>query len=103
MATPTADTAPRNPSRTSRGQGEDKGRAKAGRPLLLESEATRRWSTAIGIDSHDVRIKTNAHNLTLLFSCRQVSEAPVGYTPFLTDRTTASLGAQGRSSCDVAG
>ncbi|XCM83695.1 hypothetical protein ABWK59_34605 [Kitasatospora sp. HUAS MG31] len=39
-----------------------------GAQLLPESEATRRWSKALGIDFHEVRIETNAHNLTLLFS-----------------------------------
>jgi hypothetical protein len=45
-----------------------------GAKLLPESEATRRWSTALGVDVHEVRIETNAHNLTLLFSDLQVSE-----------------------------
>lgn len=56
-----------------------------GAALLPESEATRRWSKAVGIDFHEVRIETNAHNLTLLFSGLQVSEVPVGCTPFCTD------------------
>ncbi|WP_420711461.1 hypothetical protein [Streptomyces sp. NRRL F-3307] len=30
--------------------------------------ATRRWSKALGADVHEVRMKTNAHNVTLLFS-----------------------------------
>lgn len=56
-----------------------------GAKLLPESEATRRWSTAVGIDFHEVRIETNAHNLNLLFSDLQVSEAPVGYAPFVAE------------------
>ncbi|MFH9084750.1 hypothetical protein [Streptomyces sp. NPDC017673] len=53
--------------------------------LLPESEATRRWSKALGIDIHEVRIETNAHNLTLLFSDLQMSEVPVGHAPFVTE------------------
>ncbi|MFG2601874.1 hypothetical protein [Streptomyces sp. NPDC048462] len=56
-----------------------------GAGLLPESEATRRWSNAVGIDFHGVRIETNAHNLTLVFSDLQVTEVPVGYAPFVTD------------------
>ncbi|MFD3874491.1 hypothetical protein [Streptomyces sp. NPDC058623] len=56
-----------------------------GAKLLPESEATRRWSKAVGIDFHEVRVETNAHNLTLVFSDLQVSEVPVGYTPFVTE------------------
>jgi hypothetical protein len=54
-----------------------------GAKLLPESEATRRWSKALGIDFHEIRIETNAHNLTLLFSDLQVSEVQVGYAPFV--------------------
>ncbi|MFD8733570.1 hypothetical protein ACFV06_01490 [Streptomyces sp. NPDC059618] len=56
-----------------------------GARLLPESEATRRWSNALGIEFHEVRIETNAHNLTLLFSDLQVSEVPIGYAPFVTE------------------
>ncbi|MDJ0383575.1 hypothetical protein [Streptomyces sp. G-G2] len=54
-----------------------------GAELRPESEATRRWSKAVGIDSHAVHIETNAHDLTLLFSDLEVSEVPVGYGPFV--------------------
>ncbi|GAB2813796.1 hypothetical protein GCM10027073_52610 [Streptomyces chlorus] len=50
-----------------------------------QSEATRRWAQAVGIDFHEVRIETNAHRLTLLFSDLQVSEVPDGYAPFATE------------------
>ncbi|HEV7627420.1 MAG TPA: hypothetical protein VGO89_13065 [Streptomyces sp.] len=50
-----------------------------------ESEATRRWSKAVGVDFHEVHIETNAHDLTLVFSDLQVSEVPIGYAPFRTD------------------
>ncbi|MFC0843916.1 hypothetical protein ACFH04_09345 [Streptomyces noboritoensis] len=56
-----------------------------GAKLLPPSDAARRWSAALGIDFHDVLIETNAHRLTLLFSDLQVTEVPVGYTPFVAD------------------
>ncbi|MEW2134067.1 hypothetical protein [Streptomyces sp. NPDC005435] len=56
-----------------------------GAKLLPESEETRRWSKALGIDFHEVRIETNAHIMTLLFSDLQVSEVPIGYAPFITE------------------
>ncbi|MCX5409786.1 hypothetical protein OHA37_38795 [Streptomyces sp. NBC_00335] len=56
-----------------------------GAELRPESEATRRWSKAVGIDFREVHIETNAHDLTLLFSDLEVSEVPVGYAPFVTD------------------
>ncbi|MFF2426847.1 YxiG-like protein [Streptomyces mirabilis] len=56
-----------------------------GAKLLRESEATRRWSKALGLDFHEVRIESNAHNLALLFSDLQVSEVPVGYAPFVVE------------------
>ncbi|RST00191.1 hypothetical protein EF910_32715 [Streptomyces sp. WAC07149] len=55
-----------------------------GARLLPESEAALRWSRALGIDFHEVHLRTDAHNLTLLFSELQVTEIPVGYAPFVT-------------------
>ncbi|NJQ04157.1 YxiG-like protein [Streptomyces lonarensis] len=57
-----------------------------GAVLLPESETARRWSTALGIDFHEVRLELTAHQLTLLFSDLQVSEVPVGYAPFVADQ-----------------
>ncbi|WP_329128907.1 hypothetical protein OG552_01650 [Streptomyces sp. NBC_01476] len=56
-----------------------------GAKLLPESEATQRWSKALGIDFHEVHLETNAHNLTLLFSDLQVSEVTAGYAPFVVE------------------
>ncbi|MEU6848361.1 hypothetical protein ABZ901_00200 [Actinacidiphila alni] len=56
-----------------------------GATVLSESETARSWKQSIGIDFHEVRIETNAHCLTLVFSDLQVSELPVGYAPFTTD------------------
>jgi hypothetical protein len=56
-----------------------------GAKVLPESEATRRWAQAVGIDFHEVYIETNAQRLTLLLSDLQVSEVPTGYAPFTAD------------------
>ncbi|MFE5140651.1 hypothetical protein ACFRDV_23700 [Streptomyces fagopyri] len=56
-----------------------------GAKVLPESEATRRWSKALGIEFREVRMEANAHNVTLLFSDLQVSEVPIGYAPFVTE------------------
>jgi hypothetical protein len=56
-----------------------------GATILPASETTRRWAQAVGIDFHEVRLETNAHSLTLVFSDLQVSEVPTGYAPFTTD------------------
>ncbi|GGX31400.1 YxiG-like protein [Streptomyces chryseus] len=56
-----------------------------GAELRPGSEATRRWSKAVGIDFHEVHMETNAHDLTLLFSDLEVSEVPVGHAPFIAD------------------
>jgi hypothetical protein len=56
-----------------------------GAKVLPESEATRRWEQAVGVDFHEVRIETNAQRLTLLSSDLQVSEVPTGYAPFTAD------------------
>ncbi len=56
-----------------------------GAKVLPQSEATRRWAQAVGIDFHEVCIETNAHRLTLLFSDLQVSEVAVGYASFVAE------------------
>ncbi|MDI3420258.1 hypothetical protein QIT00_17125 [Streptomyces sp. B-S-A12] len=66
-----------------------------GARLLPESEVTRRWSQALGIDFHEVCIETDAHRITLLFSQLQVTEVPVGYAPFVTDQRPAKIGETG--------
>jgi hypothetical protein len=53
--------------------------------IVHESESANRWAQAVGIEFHEVRIVTNAHNLTLVFSDLQVSELPAGYAPFVVD------------------
>jgi hypothetical protein len=46
---------------------------------------TRRWWEALGIDLHEVRIETDVHRLTLVFSDLRVSEVPTGYAPFTAE------------------
>ncbi|WP_460363618.1 YxiG-like protein [Actinocorallia lasiicapitis] len=56
-----------------------------GATLVRDSPTAAAWSEAIGIDFHEVRVRTNAHDLTLAFSDLQVSEPAPGYTPFVVD------------------
>jgi hypothetical protein len=55
-----------------------------GAQVVDESPSARNWAEAIGIEFHEVRIESNAHDLTLIFSDLQVSELPPGYRPFVT-------------------
>ncbi|PZG10933.1 hypothetical protein C1I95_27705 [Micromonospora craterilacus] len=57
-----------------------------GAKILEESPAARSWAEAIGLEFHEVRIQTNAHDLTLVFSDLQVSDLPPGYRPFAVDQ-----------------
>ncbi|MFE3450260.1 hypothetical protein ACFXJ8_15115 [Nonomuraea sp. NPDC059194] len=45
--------------------------------LIADSPAARNWAAAIGIDFHEARIQTNAHDLTLIFSGLRVEELPL--------------------------
>ncbi|MEU4534420.1 hypothetical protein AB0G15_06105 [Streptosporangium sp. NPDC023825] len=47
-----------------------------GATLVADSPTARDWAAAIGIDFHEVRIQTNAHDLTLIFSDLQIEELP---------------------------
>ncbi|WP_425559929.1 hypothetical protein [Kitasatospora paranensis] len=46
-----------------------------GATLLSEPEVTRRWSQALGIGFHEVRVEPDKSNVTSLFRDLQVSEA----------------------------
>jgi hypothetical protein len=49
--------------------GESTGRCSyPGATLVADSPIARDWATAVGIDFHKVRIETDAHDLTLVFS-----------------------------------
>ncbi|WP_055480811.1 hypothetical protein [Sphaerimonospora mesophila] len=47
-----------------------------GATLIADSPTARDWAAAIGIDFHEVRIQTNVHDLTLVFSDLQIEELP---------------------------
>ncbi|MEV4159945.1 YxiG-like protein [Nonomuraea dietziae] len=47
-----------------------------GATLITDSPTARSWAAAIGIDFHEVRIETNAHDLTLVFSDLHIDELP---------------------------
>ncbi|MER7362643.1 YxiG-like protein [Nonomuraea wenchangensis] len=47
-----------------------------GATLITDSPAARDWAAAIGIDFHEVRIQTNAHDLALIFSDLHIEELP---------------------------
>jgi hypothetical protein len=47
-----------------------------GATLITDSPTARDWAAAIGIDFHEVRIQTNAHDLTLIFSDLHIEELP---------------------------
>ncbi|WP_185949204.1 hypothetical protein [Microbispora sp. KK1-11] len=49
---------------------------------MPDSQQAREWSEALGIDFHEVRFETSGHDITLVFSDLQVTELPIGYTPF---------------------
>jgi hypothetical protein len=49
-----------------------------GANVVAESAAAARWAQELGIEFHEVRVQTNAHDLTLVFSDVQVSELPAG-------------------------
>ena len=55
-----------------------------GATVVDDSPRAQAWSHAIGIDFHEVRIDSDAHNLTLVFSDLTVEALPHGYTPPLT-------------------
>jgi hypothetical protein len=47
-----------------------------------------RWAAEVGIPFHEVRIETNGHDLTLVFSELVVSEIGPDWTPFTTTPPT---------------
>jgi hypothetical protein len=52
-----------------------------GASLVADSAPAQQWGAAIGIDFHEIRIQTNAHDLTLVFSDLQVQELPPEQQP----------------------
>ncbi|MCW8378778.1 YxiG-like protein [Streptomyces justiciae] len=47
--------------------------------VLPESDAARRWAGELGIDFHAVRIETQVHDLSLVFSDLQITELPADW------------------------
>ena len=47
--------------------------------VLPESDATRRWAGELGIDFHAVRIETQVHDLSLVFSELEITELPADW------------------------
>jgi len=47
-----------------------------GAELVADSSTARDWAAAVGIDFHEVRIQTNVHDLTLVFSDLRVEDLP---------------------------
>ncbi|GIH25648.1 hypothetical protein Aph01nite_39580 [Acrocarpospora phusangensis] len=47
-----------------------------GATLVTDSPTAQNWAAAVGIDFHEIRIQTNAHDLTLVFSDLQIEELP---------------------------
>jgi len=53
-----------------------------GAHIVQDSERAGHWTTALNRDFHEVRVETNGHNLTLVFSELEVSKVEQGYAPF---------------------
>ena len=51
--------------------------------VVPDSERARRWSEALGIPFHEVRIETNCHDINLVFSDLDVTKVEPGYAPFV--------------------
>ncbi|WP_207568171.1 YxiG-like protein [Plantibacter elymi (nom. nud.)] len=50
--------------------------------LMPDSEIARSWSTSVGIPFHELRLMSNAHDISLVFSDLRVTELAPGYAPF---------------------
>lgn len=65
-----------------------------GAKVVAESPSARAWAESLGMEFHEVRLESNAHDLTLVFSDLQVSELPQGYVPFVVrDEAESAPGA----------
>jgi hypothetical protein len=63
-----------------------------GATVVAESTSAEAWAAAVGIEFHEVRIETNTHDLTLVFSGLDMSELPPGYTPFSVPGSAQAVG-----------
>ena len=53
-----------------------------GAQIVKHSEIAAKWSSALGVEFHQVHIETNAHDLTLVFSHLTLEAVEPGYTPY---------------------
>lgn len=53
-----------------------------GARVVPDSPRAGHWARALGVPFHEVRIETNGHNLTLVFSELVVEPVGAGYSPF---------------------
>jgi hypothetical protein len=53
-----------------------------GARIIQDSARAQHWAQALNRDFHEVRIETNGHNISLVFSELEVTKVEPGYTPF---------------------
>jgi len=53
-----------------------------GARLITDSARARDWAERIGIDFHEICFEMNGQYLTLIFHDLEVTDAPIGYTPY---------------------
>jgi hypothetical protein len=58
-----------------------------GAKLVPNSPDAARWARELGIPFHELRIETNGHNLTLVFSDLSVTTVQPGFAPFVVPDT----------------
>ncbi|MGH9120189.1 MAG: hypothetical protein ACRD0A_20670 [Acidimicrobiales bacterium] len=58
-----------------------------GGSVITESRLAKHWPDALGRPFHEVRIETNSHNVTLVFSELTVEQVDPGYVPFTVGPT----------------
>jgi hypothetical protein len=59
-----------------------------GATVVDNSSRAQAWAESLGIEFHEVRIDSDGHNLTLVFSDLTVTPVPVGYAPFMVTKAT---------------
>ena len=52
-----------------------------GAEIIEESTWASHWTSVLERDFHEVRVETNGHNLTLIFSELEVTQVEPGYSP----------------------
>jgi hypothetical protein len=54
--------------------------------VVPDSGRARMWREAMGTDFHEVRMESNAHEISLVFADLRVTEVDEGYAPFVIAR-----------------